>query len=119
MQPVTQASIDQHVYHPVHGTLTVTDVEPAATWGVECAVTLEDGTLYRIGWFALNELYVIEVGDTVIVEDTHHDIYVGTVTTVRPQTVTAHFEGIGKRRFPYAFVSEVIASREIDALFVA
>lgn len=105
MTPLTQVSsisslIGKDVYTR-YGLMTIISHLPGNTWGTE--VIDENG---YVQFLAADEMFLIEAGDTVIVNDNGTE-YVGEITRVRPDGLVAWF---GKRRvaFVYDYVTQIL-----------
>lgn len=117
----------QHLNHDIHarlidirrpvyavgfGALIVTDYAPGNTWCIEVSTVNADGTTTPVAWLTLDEVFIIEAGDMVIVRDDDGHEYAGTVIVADGVNVQASFQ-IGqrthcRRKFVYAYIVQVI-----------
>lgn len=106
MTPLTQVSsisalIGKDVYTRF-GIMTIISHLPGNTWGTE--VIDENG---YVQFLAADEMFLIEVGDTVVVND-YGTEYVGTITRVRADGLVAWF-GNKRIAFVFEYVSQILA----------
>lgn len=122
MTPLTQVSsisslIGKDVYTRF-GIMTIISHLDGNTWGTEAID--EDG---NVQFLAADEMFLIEVGDTVIVKDYDGTEYVGEITRIYADTLVAWFgEGRTSFRaaFEYGYISQILApAPRIEALAAA
>jgi len=108
MSPLKQVEtslIGLTVWSPSYGIVTVTDHFPGNVWSVEIAI---DGR--PVQWVKESELFVIESGDVVVVND-YGTIYVGAITRVYANGLEGRFQINGRvilLRFTFDYVTDIM-----------
>lgn len=118
--PKYSTLIGRDIYSPaLRCTVTITDYAPGNVWCFEASIGGR-----AVAWVSLDEIdlpadMTLSAGDTVVVSDDANILYVGHVTRVDGDNVTAYFQGYGKRRFTMAYIVQVIPAHRAADLIAA